>query len=382
MTGTLKLYQNLSLGNNELQNFIVQNLGGVPGTGVVGGRFFYDTTGGPPGVLKYYNGSAWVTLGAGSGDASTNTATSVDNEIALFSGTTGKLLKRGNGVSVGAAKIVAGIISAATLNDVGAPTADFSMNTHKITGLVDPTNPQEAATKAYVDAVAQGLSPKTSVVAMSTTNIASKIGFAAIDGVTPVDGSRVLLTGQTTGAENGIWVTHSGAWTRPTDFATGSNAVGAFTFVEGGTVNGSSGWVVAGSTAVTVDTTAHTWTQFSGAGEITAGAGLTKSGNTLNVVANADNSIVVNADDIQVSTTLFPKKNSGTLTTANGVLTSFAITHGLTCAAQGACQFSVCIAATGEVVWPSITHTSTTVTTLDFGSYAPALNEFRWSIAA
>lgn len=153
----------------------------------------------------------------------------------------------------------------------------------KVVNSTAPTAASDLATKAYVDSAAGGATnPKNSVVVVSTTNVALS-GLLTIDGTTLSSGQRVLLTGQTSTAQNGIWLAASGSWTRPSDFASGSAQQGAFVFVETGTVNGSSGWVAVGATTITVDTTNHTWTQFSGAGEITAGTGLLKSGNTLSI---------------------------------------------------------------------------------------------------
>src|SRR6266487_3877685 len=147
----------------------------------------------------------------------------------------------------------------------------------KIVGVTNPTNPQDAATKNYVDSVAQGLDAKPSVKALSTSNV-TQSGPQTIDGVSCVANDRVLLTGQSTASQNGIWIVASGSWTRPTDFASASSQLGAYVFVEGGTNNANTGWVLTGTSAITVDTTSETWTQFTGAGDITAGTGLSKSG--------------------------------------------------------------------------------------------------------
>lgn len=146
-------------------------------------------------------------------------------------------------------------------------------------------NATDAAQKAYVDSVAQGLDNKPSVTALASSNITLS-GTQTIDGVAVVAGNRVLATGQSTASQNGLWTVAAGAWTRPADFASGSTQLGASVFVEGGTSYGSSGWVLTGTAAVTVDTSSQAWTQFSGAGEITAGSGLSKSGNTLSVASS------------------------------------------------------------------------------------------------
>jgi hypothetical protein len=181
-------------------------------------------------------------------------------------------------------------------------------------------NATDAATKAYVDAVAQGLAVKASVYAAATTNLALT-GVQTVDGVSLVATNRVLLTGQTTANQNGIWLVQTGAWTRPTDFATGSTQQGVFVFVEAGIANTSSGWTLTGTTSVTVDTTAQTWTQFSGAGEIIPGTGLTKSGNTLTVVNPLNQSTTGNAATVTTNANLTGDVTSiGNATTYNNAV--------------------------------------------------------------
>jgi phage-related tail fiber protein len=76
-----------------------------------------------------------------------------------------------------------------------------------------------------------------------------------------------------------------------------------FTFVAEGTANADSGWVLTTNDTITLDTTALAFAQFSGVGQITAGAGLTKTGNAIDVVTASSGRIVVNADSIDLATT-------------------------------------------------------------------------------
>ena len=166
-----------------------------------------------------------------------------------------------------------------------------------------PSNINDAASKSYVDATANGLDVKNSVRAATTAAGTLASDFAngdAIDGVTLATNDRILIKDQADGSENGIYtVNASGAPTRATDFdADAEVTAGAFTFVEEGTINGDTGHVLSTNGAITVGTTAITFTQFSGAGLLTAGTGLTKSGNTLNAVGG--DGIVANANDLAV----------------------------------------------------------------------------------
>lgn len=183
------------------------------------------------------------------------------------------------------------------LDQMAAPTASVSLNSQKITNLAAPTADTDAANKAYVDASRQGLDVKDSVRAATTGANITLSGTQTIDGVALVAGDRVLVKDQTTGSANGIYVVAAGAWTRAVDFdSNGDVTAGAFTFVEQGTANADSGWVLTTDNPITLGTTVLTFTQFSGAGQIIAGAGLTKTGNTLDV--GAGTGIAVDADTV------------------------------------------------------------------------------------
>lgn len=176
------------------------------------------------------------------------------------------------------------------------------LNSPTFTGTVTvpaPTNATDAASKSYVDSAAQGLDGKASVRSMTNANVASLSGVQSIDGVSNVAGDRVLLIGQTTQSQNGVYVQAAGAWARATDMDTWNELVSAYVWVEEGVSFADTGWLCTVNQGGTLGTTAVTWTQFSGAGQITAGAGLTKTGNTLDVVGTAAR-ILVNADSIDI----------------------------------------------------------------------------------
>ena len=145
-----------------------------------------------------------------------------------------------------------------------------------------PVNPLDITNKAYVDAVAQGLDIKDSVVASTTGNITLS-GTQTIDGIALVAGDRCLVKNQTAAADNGIYVVAAGAWARSTDMNTWAQVPGAFTFIETGTTLADTGWVCTSNAGGTLGVTAINFTQFSGGASYTAGTGLTLAGSVFSL---------------------------------------------------------------------------------------------------
>jgi hypothetical protein len=209
------------------------------------------------------------------------------------------------------------------LDQMSLPSATVNFNGQRLSNLTEPTDPTDAATKAYVDASRLGLDVKDSVRVATTGNITLS-GVQTIDGVTLVAGDRVLVKNQSTASTNGIYVVASGAWNRALDFNASQDVTsGAFTFVEAGTANADSGWVLSTLNPITVGTTALSFVQFSGAGQIDAGDGLSKSGNRLDV--GAGTGIAVTATTVALtgqalalhnlaSNGLFVRTGAGTVT--------------------------------------------------------------------
>ena len=208
------------------------------------------------------------------------------------------------------------------LDQMAAPTGAVALNAQKITGLADPVAAQDAATKNYVDLTAQGLDPKQSVKAATTANLASMSGPLTVDGISLVAGDRVLVKDQTTTSANGVYVVASGAWTRTLDMDEWVHLPGAYLFVEQGTVNADMGYLCTADQGGTLNTTAITFVQFNGAGQVIAGAGLTKTGNQLDVGTASSTRIVVNADNIDLATAGTSGTYQAVTTDAYGRVTS------------------------------------------------------------
>ena len=205
------------------------------------------------------------------------------------------------------------------LNELTVPNAAVDVNSQKVTNLALCTANTDAASKAYVDSVAQALDVKDSVVVATTGNGAISTAYAngqTVDGVTLSTGDRILLKDQTSGSVNGIYnVNASGAPSRASDMATGANAAGNFVFVEKGTVNGNNGFVCTTDVAV-VGTNALTFTQFSGAGQVIAGDGIQKSGNTLSLDLKANSGVVISSTELAID--LSASAIAGTLAIGDG----------------------------------------------------------------
>ena len=203
-----------------------------------------------------------------------------------------------------------------TLAEMAAPAAAVSLNSQKITSLATPTATTDAATKGYVDSVSQGLDVKDSVKVATTANITLS-GTQTIDGVAVSADERVLVKDQSTASQNGLYLCKASTWERTTDLAAGANAAGMFTFVEQGTVNADNGFTCTSNTgSAVVGTNNLVFAQFSGAGSVTAGDGLDKSGNTLSVDLKANGGLVIESTEIAVD--LAASSITGTLAIGDG----------------------------------------------------------------
>ena len=202
-------------------------------------------------------------------------------------------------------QLVDSIITTAKINAnaVTAAKADLTGTWSFTSGVLraaTPTDASDVTTKAYVDAVAQGIKWKQPARVLSKTNVDLSTGLVAgqaVDGITLVAGDRVLLTGQTTTTQNGVYVaTVSGAASRSLDLDAGSEFPSAAIFVSEGT-DAETGFVCSNDT-VTLGTTPITFVQFTGAASIVAGDGLNKVGNTLSV--NVGSGIQISSDAVAV----------------------------------------------------------------------------------
>lgn len=274
------------------------------------------------------------------------------------------------------------------LDQMATPTANVSLGSNRITNLADGTTNTDAASWGQVQALFNGTDNKASVRVATTASLAltsatattiTKTGGlpSSIDGVTLTAGDRILVkdesgAGATGGSANGIYIYAAGnTWTRATDADLNAEVTtGLFTFVEEGTVNGSNGYTLTTPAPITLGTTALTFTQTSGAGQTLAGAGLTKTGNQIDV--GAGTGITVNADSIEIDTAVVTRKFAQNI--GDGTSTSIPITHNLN--TRDVTWNLYRNSGTYDDVVPDCQRTSTNVITLIFAT-APTSNQYR-----
>jgi hypothetical protein len=294
-----KFVTNIDLNQNQLIKGTFEVLASDPNTNLFDGRLIFNST---EGTIKVYDDStsAWRKMLTGIQSAGSQASGLTINEANGVISITPNL----------ASSASAGFMSASDFSKLGDATSEATASKLVIRDgsgqakFGTPTDANHAATKAYVDAARSGLDVKASVRAATTAPVLLASGLEAgdvIDAVTLVAGDRVLVKNQSTASENGIYVVQSsGAAVRATDANgtadTGTVSGGTFTFVEEGTDNGDAGYVVSSNGTINVGTDAMAWVQFSGTGQITAGEGMSKLGNTLNV-NDDDVTIYVDGND-------------------------------------------------------------------------------------
>ena len=296
-SGTVNSVGNLTVATNKFT--VASGTGNtvVAGTFTSNGAGDFDSTLNVDGATTL-NGA--VTLGDASGDAIAVTGTATFGQSADFDG----------GLTV-----------------AGSQTIDMGAN--RVTNIGTPTASTDATTKAYVDSVKQALDIKDSVKLATTANLGATYnngsgtltmdatGTVTIDGTVTALNDRVLVMDQSSAEQNGIYyvstagaVGVAGVFTRAADANANSEVTGGmFTFVEAGSSNADNAYVLTSITGdATLGSSTLTFTQFSGAGQVTAGNGLAKSGNTLSVNVD-DQTLSISSDTLQLK---------GVADTANG----------------------------------------------------------------
>ena len=199
------------------------------------------------------------------------------------------------------------VVTAAKIDLTGS--FNFSSGT---VSVATPTADAHAASKAYVDATAQGIHWKESCIAASTANVDISSAPSAIDGVTLSNNDRVLLKDQSTASQNGIYVFASAgaAMARSEDADEAQKLEGAAVFVRQGATHSDAGFTIT-TDNINLGTTAIVITQFSGLGSINAGDGLSKSGSTLSVDLSSNSGLQFVSGELEIKAGNGLELNSG-----------------------------------------------------------------------
>lgn len=361
------ILQHYDFSHNEIRNAVIQVLASAPSSPVTG-QVYYDSV---IGSFRSYTGSVWRSLDA----------TILSGAIPNTALTTNPLARANHTGTQTSSTVsdLATVVQAYRLDQFATPTADVAWGSHKITGVTDPGAAQDAATKNYVDVnlqlASQGIASKPSVRLVSTSNISSITGLLTVDSVVTVAGDRVLLTGQTTTSQNGVYIAAAGAWARAAGDADGNNdlSLGATWFVSQGTAYAASSWRLATPTsgAITPGTTSITITQLASATAYTASLGVKLVGNDIEADLGASGGLTLSGNHIIVDRTLVAFKFAGNI--GDGSTTAITVTHNLgTLDVIMSCQD----ATTRAVVDCDMLAATTNTSTYTFAA-APTTNQFR-----
>lgn len=248
-----KFLSHINLAKNELQNAVIQNLATAPAA-PLSGQIYYNTT---TGRYEYYGAASWIDPTARTNHTGTQTAATITNFDAQ--------------------------VRVSRLDQLAAPTASLNVNNQLLTNVLTPVSATDAANKGYVDALANGTDWKLSVRAATTANIALT-ALQIVDGITLAAGERVLVKNQTLGAENGIYLAASGAWTRALDADVNAEVTsGMAMMVTEGTAQSDTQWVLTTNDPIVVGTTVLVFAQIGAGSSYVAGIGIVITGNSIAV---------------------------------------------------------------------------------------------------
>jgi hypothetical protein len=241
---------------------------------------------------------------------------------------------------------ITALVDATYVNATGdTMTGTLTFTSGTVTGLAAPVAASDAATKAYVDAVASSLNVHGAVEVATTAPLAGTVVYAngtlgvgatlsgftdiTVDGYTLVagvegTGTRVLVKNQAAALQNGIYYySAAGVLTRASDsnnHIAGQVTPGDYVFVSEGTTQAATGWsqtAIGTGTgeAIIIGTNAIAFTQFSGAGTYHAGVGIDLTGTTFSVKLGAG---VANLPTGEVGIDLFSPTSGALILTDNG----------------------------------------------------------------
>jgi len=356
----MKIFSPVDGQKNQFLNVLIHPASAAPGLPSIG-QVYYDTT---TEQLLVRGTTAWALKATDS---------------ALLSGQNAAFyLNRANHTGSQPASTITDLATAVKsyrLDEFADPTSDIPMDGHTFTGLGSPIDPNDAATKGYVDnAVANaaaGIDSKPSVRTVAASNIPLS-GTQTVDGVSVNIGDRVLVRNQSTASQNGVYVAAAGAWTRAIHEDDNAEMTpGAFWFVEEGTAYGKTQWRIENTGSITLGSTAIAINQFGAATSYIISDGLSLNGSTLAVRVVAGGGITSGPSGLQIDTSVVARKK--TFTVGNGSLTTIPLAHNL---GTTDVAVSVRLAATNEGVMVDWVAADANTVNLIFTA-APAANAIK-----
>lgn len=338
---------NLDFNKNSILNVVLQVLASAPGSPVEG-QMYYDSTLDRP---QWYDGSGWRDLTARANHSGTQLAATISDLPAT--------------------------VQAYSLDLFAPPEADLDANGFKIVGLAAPSAATDAARLIDIQNAVAGLSWKDPVRVATTAAGTLATDFdngSTIDGVVIATNDRILIKNQAAPAENGIYIVNaSGAPTRAADANLDEELQGAAVFVESGTTQADTAWVQTEDSPITVGTDPIVFVQFGAGASITAGDGLTKTGNTLDV--GAGTGISVAADTVAVDTAVVTRKFTQNI--GDGAEVNFVLTHNFN--TRGVAVSVYRNSSPWDEVVPAVEKTSVNTVTVRF-NVAPTTDQFTVAI--